>query len=210
MYSIVLIEDDSSYVSMMSIILKMEGFEVRSAPDGQAGLALLRKKRPDLILCDIMMPGMDGHSVLETINLDGKLAGIPFIFVSAMGERTDVRRGMSAGADDYLPKPFTADELLTAVTGRIRRHALINVKHADEAFAEEASMLRTKITKRERQVLLLVGQGITSRDIASQLGVSVKTVEVHRANLMKKLDAANAASLARWAMIAEQMDSGST
>jgi two-component system response regulator FixJ len=123
-----------------------------------------------------------------------------------MGERADMRRGMSAGADDYLPKPFSAEELLAAVTGRIRRHEMIHLHHGSAAFQEEENILRKKITRREREILLMVGQGVTSREIASKLGLALKTVEVHRANLMNKLDASNAATLARWAVIAEQME----
>jgi len=208
MYSIVIIEDDPSYIRMMELILKMEGFDVRTASNGQSGLTLLREKRPDLILCDVMMPEMDGHFVLECLKGDNTLADIPFIFVSAMGGRADVRRGMSAGADDYLPKPFSADELLSAVTGRILRHVMINSHHGKSAFQKERVILQ-KITKRELEVLLMVGQGATSREIAECLGCSLKTVEVHRANLMNKLDASNVAILARWAVIAEQMQSHS-
>jgi DNA-binding NarL/FixJ family response regulator len=188
---------------MMSLILLMEGFDVRTAADGRSGLALIREKRPDLILCDIMMQDMDGHSVLETIKGESALADIPFIFVTALGGRADIRRGMSEGADDYLPKPFSADELIAAVTGRLRRHETI-LKRGKTAFQHEQAILRQKITRREREVLLKVGQGATSREIAEHLGVCLKTIEVHRANLMHKPDAANAAGLARWAFIAEQ------
>ena len=205
-YSVLIIDDDPSYRGMMEVILQMEGFAIRAAADGQSGLALLRRQRPDLILCDIMMPDRDGLSVLEALKDEHALADIPFIFVSAMVERADVRRGMSAGADDYLPKPFSAEELLAAVNGRIRRHEMINLCHGTAFFQEEEAILRRKVTKRELEVLLMVGQGITSKKIAEQLGVCLKTIEVHRANLMTKLDAANAASLARWAVIAEQMD----
>ena len=190
----------------MKTILEMEGFDVRVAPNGQSGLARLRDKRPDLILCDVMMPIMDGHSVLEVLKSDNTLGDIPFIFVTAMDERADVRRGMSAGADDYLSKPFSADELLTAVNGRINRHARILRNHRNSGSQEKYSDLCEKITKREREVLLMVGKGHTSRDIAGRLGVSIKTVEVHRANLMHKLDAGNAAALARWSVIAEQAE----
>lgn len=209
MYSILIVEDDVSYRNSMQMILALEGFEVRTAFDGQSGLASLREKRPDLILCDIMMPNMDGHSLLEALQDDRSLSDIPFIFVTAMGERFDVRRGMSAGADDYLPKPFSADELLAAVIGRINRHKLIQQRCAPSPFDEEQSVLRGKITKREFEVLLKVGSGATSKDIAGQLGICLKTVDAHRANLMNKLDAVNAASLARWAFIAEQMQKDS-
>ena len=203
MYSILIIEDDSSYRSIMEKILKLEGFIVRSACDGKSGLAMLLENPPDLVLCDIKMPVVDGHMVLETLRKEPATAGIPLIFISAMGERVDIRRGMSEGADDYLPKPFSAEELIAAVTGRIRRHASFKVQQEITTLQQERALLRDRITRREREVLLMVGRGATSREIASQLAVSLKTVEVHRANLMRKLGAANAASLARWAVIAE-------
>ena len=205
MNSILIIEDDPAYRSMMETILQMEGFEVRSAENGHTGLALIETQRPDLILCDIMMPGMDGHSVLEALRGRDDLADIPLIFVTALGARADVRRGMTAGADDYLPKPFSAAELLAAVSSRIQRLGDFTKQRNKSAFIEEQGTLQ-KITKREREILLLVAQGATSREIAKNLGVCLKTVEVHRANLMNKLDASNAASLARWAVIAEQVE----
>lgn len=206
MYSILIIEDDPAYRSMIDVILRMEGFDVRTASDGPSGLDLLREKLPDLILCDIMMPEMDGHAVFEVLKADGTLSDIPFIFVTAMVERADIRRGMSAGADDYLPKPFSAEELIATVNGRIRRHEMMNSHHGNNSFfQEERAILIEKTTRREREVLLLVGQGATSREIADRLGVTLRTIEVHRTNLMNKLDAVNAASLARWAVIAEQM-----
>ena len=205
MNTILVIEDDPAYRSMMETILQMEGFEVQSASDGRTGLDMIMNNRPDLILCDIMMPGMDGHSVLQAVRENNSLAEIPLIFVTALGERTDVRRGMSAGADDYLSKPFSADELLAAVTGRIRRLEIFSQQNSAEITDGELCLLR-RITKREREVLLKVGQGATSREIAECLGVCLKTVEVHRANLMNKLEASNAASLARWAVIIQKID----
>lgn len=205
MYSILVIEDDPAYRNMMETILQMEGFEVQSASDGSSGLDMIMNKRPDLILCDIMMPGIDGHTVLQAVRENNSLAEIPLIFVTALGERTDVRRGMSAGADDYLPKPFSADELLAAVTGRMRRLEIFNQQNAAEVTDGDLCLLR-RITKREREVLLKVGQGATSREIAECLGVCLKTVEVHRANLMNKLEASNAASLARWAVIIQKIE----
>lgn len=159
--------------------------------------------RPDLILCDILMPEMDGHTLLEVLNGEGTHADIPFVFVTAMGERADVRRGMSAGADDYLTKPFSADELLAAVIGRLYRLETMRLHRTKSAFQKEHAVLSQQISAREREVLQLVGHGTTSKEIAERLGISIRTVEVHRSHLMKKLDAANAASLSRWAVIAE-------
>lgn len=205
MYSILIIEDDPSICCNMELILQMEGFDVRTAGDGQSGIAAIREKRPNLILCDILMPEMDGHVLLETLKNDRDCADIPFIFVTALGERPDVRRGMAAGADDYLAKPFSAEELVSAVTGRLQRHETIRLHGTKDAFKEEHAILRERISAREQEILLLVGTGATSREIAERLGISLRTVEVHRSSLMSKLDAANAAMLARWAVIAEQM-----
>lgn len=206
MYSILIIEDDTSLCGNWELILKMEGFAVRTAPDGNAGLEVIREHRPDLILCDILMPEMDGHAVLERITTEGYRGDIPFVFVTAMGERSDIRRGMAAGADDYLAKPFSAEELVAAVTGRLRRLESFRRHTANlQNFAAELALLHERISLREREVLLLVGSGATSRQIAAQLGISLRTVEVHRSNLMNKLDATNAAALARWAFIAEQL-----
>jgi DNA-binding NarL/FixJ family response regulator len=205
MRSILIIEDDPAISSNMELILRMEGFAVRTAEDGRTGFAALEEKQPDLILCDILMPDMDGRALLDILKSERRFADIPFIFVTALGDRENMRGGMAAGADDYLTKPFSAEELITAVTGRLHRLEAIRRTGVIAAFKEERAFLQQKVTEREREVLLLVGRGATSREIADQLGISLRTVEVHRANLMKKLDAANAAILARWAFIAEQL-----
>lgn len=204
MYSILIIEDDPSICSNMELILQMEGFEVRSACDGIVGLARIRQKCPDLILCDIMMPEMDGHTLLETLKSEQAHDEIPFIFVTALDARSDVRRGMNAGADDYLTKPFSAEELIAAVSGRLHRIETIRMRKEKKTFHREHLILSQQISSREREVLLLVGHGATSKEIAELLGISLRTVEVHRSNLMTKLGATNAAMLARWAVIAEQ------
>lgn len=205
MYSILIIEDEPALCCNIELILRMEGFDTRTAADGLSGLARISEKRPDLILCDILMPGMDGHTLLNQLKSEAELADIPFIFVTALGERSDVRRGMSSGADDYLTKPFTAEELVAAITGRLHRLETIRLFSTRATFREEHAILRQRISARELEILLLVGNGATSREIADRLGISLRTVEVHRSNLMDKLGAANAAILARWAVIAEQM-----
>jgi DNA-binding NarL/FixJ family response regulator len=205
MYSILIIDDDASICSNMELILQMEGFEVITASDGQAGLAMLREKRPDLILCDILMPDMDGLSVLEILKNDELLAEIPFIFVTAMGARTEVRRGMTAGADDYLSKPFSAEELIAAVTSRLHRLERFRQQGVKSTFHEEYAILSQRTTTREREVLHLVGRGLKSKDIAQQLCISLRTVDAHRTNLMGKLGVDNAAMLARWAVVAGRM-----
>jgi DNA-binding NarL/FixJ family response regulator len=205
--SVLVIDDDAAYRKSIGLILQLEGFYVRTADNGATGLELVREKRPDLILCDIMMPGMDGHSVLKQLKNDSSITDIPFIFVSALGDRSDIRRGMSEGSDDYLSKPFTAGELVAAVVSRLNRIEVFRRSAETEGYEREVAILRNSITSREREILILVGQGATSKEIAQNLKIRPNTVEVHRANLMKKLNAPNAANLARWAFIANVMQS---
>ena len=206
MASILIIEDDISYRRSMELILRMEGYEVCSANSGSAGLAMVHSKCPDLILCDIMMPELDGHSVLELLSNDRTIKAIPFIFVTALGDRSNVRRGMHEGADDYLSKPFTPEELLSAISGRLQRIPKFQRSGGDEdGLREKIAILKKQTTPRERQVLILVGEGYTSKIIAQRLGICINTVDVHRSNLMRKLDTTNAASLAQWATLASTL-----
>jgi len=203
MYTILIIEDDTALRASIELVLRLEGYSCLTAADGQSGLELIRSRHPDLILCDIMMEHLDGHAVLHAMKQDDSTASIPFIFVTALGDRAELRRGMASGADDYLTKPFTDEELVAAVVGRLHRVEKLRLGASPSQFQHELDTLRQNITEREREVLVLVGRGMTSKDIACQLGISFKTAQAHRANLMKKLNAVNAAHLSRWAAIAE-------
>jgi two-component system, OmpR family, response regulator len=207
MKSIAIIEDDAAYCKFMELILTLEGFECKTAADGHLGLDCLREKAPDLILCDILMKKLDGYSVLKAVKKDPALDHIPFIFVTGLDDRSDLRFGMTSGADDYLIKPFTDEELVSAVVGRLHRYELIRLRYSHSAFEKEARLLQQRISPREKEVLCLVGRGLTSKKIADQLNISFKTAQAHRANLMRKLDAVNAAHLSRWAVIAELLTS---
>ncbi len=202
-YSILIVEDDPLLCDNMALILQMEGYEIRTAPNGITALALITEKRPDLILCDILLPEMDGYCFLEEIKKNDTFSDIIFIFVSALGEKSDMRRGMHAGADDYLIKPFSSEDLLATVIGRLRKNEYIRRQPTNITASTEQEILISRITEREREVLMLVGKGATTKEIAEQLFISPKTVEGHRTNLMKKLEVVNAVGLARWAIIAE-------
>lgn len=122
MTKILVIEDETGIRMTLSLMLKAEGFDVTVAENGRAGIEAARAKTPDLILCDINMPEMNGFEVLEQLRREPALAVTPFVFLTARVDRGDMRRGMNLGADDYLTKPFTRDELLQAVTARIKKH----------------------------------------------------------------------------------------
>jgi DNA-binding NarL/FixJ family response regulator len=202
--TILIVEDDQDLSGNMALILRMEGFSVVTAVNGAEGLAVLRAKRPDLILCDILMPEVDGYAFHQAVSTDEAFSGIPFIFISALNDLDNLRKGMQAGADDYLCKPFPAEQLVAAVSTRLQRFAKLSGTTDKPAISREQLQALRSVSQRELQVLLMVARGATSRQIGELFGISPKTVEVHRSRLMKKLDATNAAILVHWAVLADR------
>ena len=192
---ILVIEDQEPMRRNVLMILTMEGFQALSAENGRAGLELARKEKPDLILCDISMPGMDGYEVLHTIRNAKDTATIPFIFLTAHGERLDVRVGMNYGADDYLTKPVGQEELLAAVTARLERKRAFNeqveqklsqVRLAPD-YSSSVPLQGLGLTPREAEVLLWVAQGKSNSEIAIITGTREKTVKNHLTHIFEKL-----------------------
>ncbi len=118
---IALIEDNQEMRENIEEILELANYEVVTAENGKKGVSLIKQELPDLILCDIMMPELDGYGVLYLVGKDPKTAAIPFIFLTAKSERDDFRKGMNLGADDYLTKPFDDTQLLNAIERRLKR-----------------------------------------------------------------------------------------
>lgn len=125
MKKVLLIEDDTILRENTAELLELAGYEVATAPDGIKGVEAAVSGMPDVIVCDIMMPEMDGYGVLESLTAKSATKGIPFIFLSAKTERGDIRKGMELGADDYLTKPFDEDELVGAIESRLARRAIL-------------------------------------------------------------------------------------
>lgn len=130
---ILVIEDEESINENVCEILKHFGYRVSSALDGEQGLELIRNKRPDLVLCDIMMPNMDGVALLRELRKDDEFMSLPFIFLTAKSQAEDILSGLKIGADDYLPKPFETKELLQAVEFRLQKHKKLLHKSREEA-----------------------------------------------------------------------------
>ncbi|MGF1480380.1 MAG: response regulator [Cyanophyceae cyanobacterium] len=138
---ILIIEDDEQVRDNIEDILLLEDFEVVTAENGAVGLRLVKETRPDLILCDVMMPELDGFGVLAQLQQDEDIATIPLIFLTAKADRLDIRQGMELGADDYITKPFTHKDLLKAITTRLEKRATIVKKNQ-----QQLSELRFSIT----------------------------------------------------------------
>ena len=179
MSKILCIEDDSQTASLLSEALNEFGYEATVARDGEEGLTAILSEKPDLVVCDVRMPKMNGFEVLERVAAAGPdYAAIPFVFLTALGDRDSELTGRRLGADDYLTKPIDFEMLHTVIQNRLRRSLPKSNYH---------------LTEREREVLTWVGRGKTSSEIAIILGLSERTVNFHCDQAMKRLDVSNRA-----------------
>lgn len=152
-----------------------------------------KRELPDLILCDLLMPGIDGHAVLESLRGDSQTARIPFVFLTAKAERGDVRAGMDLGADDYLAKPVRVDELLGAIRARLERRRQNRTKFRPE-FKSPRPLEALGLSPREAEILLWMAQGKTNSEIGTILDISPATAKKHLEHIYKKLGTENRAS----------------
>jgi DNA-binding response OmpR family regulator len=143
MKKILVIEDEASVGVNILEILQLGNFDVILAQDGETGIQLAKQHVPDLIICDILMPGLDGYGVLTALREVTETALIPFIFLTAKTTHEDFRQGMNLGADDYLTKPFLQNELLEAVTVRLEKQAIFSEKYS--AQYKRAKELQEKL-----------------------------------------------------------------
>jgi DNA-binding NarL/FixJ family response regulator len=202
---ILIIEDHHQMRENLALMLEMEDFAVFHAEDGHRGLELARCQVPDLILCDVMMPGLDGHGVLRALRADPATATIPLIFLTAKGEKIDQRAGMNLGADDYLVKPVAKEELLAAIRARLKRKQqhehntraqLSQVRFAPD-FSSSLPLESLGLSPREAQVLLWIAQGKNNEEIGLILGASRNTIKKHVLHVLEKLgvETRNAAAI---------------
>jgi signal transduction histidine kinase len=140
--TILLIDDDLTMLHLLTRLFRAEGFEILNADNGEDGIALAQQRRPDLIICDISMPEMDGYQVLDTLRQHDLTATVPFIFLTGNQGVDAARSGMNLGADDFLTKPFTPEELIGAVHARLRKQAILQ-EQADRRMED----LRSNIVR---------------------------------------------------------------
>jgi CheY-like chemotaxis protein/CRP-like cAMP-binding protein len=144
MTKVLIIEDDQVLKENIAELLELLTYDVVTASDGNEGLKLAKSIHPDIIVCDIMMPKMDGYEVLDNLSKNKQTKYIPFIFLSAKTEHQDIRKGMNMGADDYITKPFTEDELVSAIKSRLAKAAILeDRRNLSHASIEEDDELRS-------------------------------------------------------------------
>ncbi len=146
MKKILVVEDNLEVRENTSEILELSGFETLTAQNGKEGVQMAQESNPDLIICDIMMPELDGYGVLRILNKNPQTARIPFIFLTAKAEMVDLRKGMNLGADDYLTKPYDEVELLDAVEMRLEKHA-----QSQEEFSQDETGLNSFLSHARTQ-----------------------------------------------------------
>lgn len=147
MEKILVIEDEKNIRETIKEILSLNNYEVATAENGLIGLAKAVQFKPALIICDVMMPEMDGFETLKNVRSISDISNVPFIFLTAKAEKEDFREGMNSGADDFLNKPFNAKELLSVIEMRIKKSNMDKTR-----YKEEISVLRTEVESLQNSI----------------------------------------------------------
>ncbi len=187
MTRILVIEDEPEMRRNIIALLRYRDYEPIEAENGRKGLELARREKPDLILCDVMMPELDGYGVLQALQQDEGLALIPFVFLTAKGDKDELRSGMNLGADDYLTKPVANADLVRAIEARLRRSQQHAKREFKPNFSSAQPLLKLGLTPRAAEALLWLAQGKTNSDIATILGITESTVKKHVQEIFEKL-----------------------
>jgi DNA-binding NarL/FixJ family response regulator len=199
---LLLIDDDPNLILLVKDYLEFRGYEVITAENGQEALEVLQKETPDMIICDVMMPHMDGYSLVEHVRKDPRTSWIPVLFLSAKGQSQDRVKGLNTGADVYMVKPFEPEELVAQVESSLKQASRL-IQRQDKG-AEGGPKIQVpfdvELTPTELRVVQFVARGMANREIAEELNVSQRTIESHVSNMLGKTGLHNRTELARWAI----------
>ncbi|MGL5806103.1 MAG: response regulator transcription factor [Xenococcaceae cyanobacterium] len=199
---LLLIDDDPNLILLVKDYLEFRGFQVTTAENGREALDILEADIPDMIICDVMMPEMDGYELVKHIRQDSRTNRIPVLFLSAKGQSHDRVKGLAEGADVYMVKPFEPEELVAQVEAslfQIDRLARLPFQISEGAPTIHVPA-NVELTPTEQKVVALVAKGMANREIADKLNVSQRTIESHVSNMLNKTNLNNRTELARWAI----------
>ncbi len=199
---LLLIDDDPNLILLVKDYLEFRGYEVIAAGNGMEALDSLKQKLPDLIVCDVMMPEMDGYTFVQHIREDSRTNWIPVLFLSAKGQSQNRVKGLNTGADVYMSKPFEPEELVAQVESLLRQTS--RILEGKVTKGENGPKLRVRpkveLTLTEQKVVNWVAKGLANREIAIAMNVSQRTIESHVSNMLAKTGLHNRTELARWAI----------
>jgi DNA-binding NarL/FixJ family response regulator len=199
---LLLIDDDPNLILLVRDYLEFRGYEVLTADNGKEALNLLSQNLPDMIICDIMMPEMDGYALIENVRQDQRTSWIPVLFLSARGQSQDRIKGLNLGADVYMVKPFEPEELVAQVESSLKQTNRLLLY--TDGIGDDSSPIQVpatvELTPTELKVVQLVARGLANREIALQMNVSQRTIESHVSNMLGKTGLSNRTELARWAI----------
>ncbi|MGL5134024.1 MAG: response regulator transcription factor, partial [Planktothrix sp.] len=186
---LMLVDDDPNLILLVRDYLEFRGYDVVTAENGVIALQILDDELPDLMICDIMMPEMDGYSLVKKIREDPRTVRIPVLFLSAKGQSQDKVKGLNTGADVYIVKPFEPEELVAQVESSLRQASRLTSRQGAN-IDNNGPKLRVRrniqLTPTELRVVRLVTQGLANRDIARIMKVSQRTIESHVSNMLGK------------------------
>lgn len=196
---VMVIDDEASARQTTEALLVPDGYRIDELSSGAAAIRRLGRTPPDLVICDVMMPGLDGFEVCRAIKADPAWQFVPVILLTAFGEHDDIVRAMDAGADQFVTKPVEGAVLRARVRSMLRaRDRYLRRNAAVESPARRLELVdAAQLTEREREVLELLLLGRTHVDISEHLGITVRTSKFHQTNLLTKLGAESRFDLLR-------------
>jgi len=197
---LLLIDDDPNLILLVKDYLEFRGYEVVTAENGRKALEVLDLEIPDMIICDVMMPEMDGYTLVEHVRKDPRTNWIPVLFLSAKGQSQDRVKGLNTGADVYMVKPFEPEELVAQVEASLRFRPNPPSATGGDAGPKIHVPFDVELTPTELKVVQFVARGMANKEIAEQLKVSQRTIESHVSNMLGKTGLHNRTELARWAI----------
>lgn len=192
------VDDEAAIRDSLAMLLRSVGLQSRAYAGAQEFLEAWRPGAQDCLVCDVRMPGMSGLELQEA--LTARNAHLPVVLITGHGDVAMAVRAMKAGASDFIEKPFNDQVLLDAVS-----RALARARDGQGAGRAEIEARLESLTPREREVMLLVADGRPNKLVATRLGLSTRTVEVHRAKVMEKMQARSLAELVRMAILCDLM-----
>lgn len=198
--TLLLIDDDPNIILLVKDYLQFRGYEVLTATNGKEALNILSQKDISMIICDIMMPEMDGYTFVKEIRQNPVTNWIPVMFLSAKGQSQDRIKGLNIGADIYMVKPFEPEELVAQIESTLKQTKRLTEQHHKKGDNTPIIQVpgNVELTPTETRVVSLVAQGLSNRDIAQNLQVSQRTIESHVSNMLNKTGLHNRTELAMW------------